>query len=135
MICLERHFGGRADIRKVLEDDWHTLDAWSFAHPLEPFKYPTAALRSRVRVPYLSRQFVVGGVFVHIFNDDRSTRYIECLEFLLQLLQHLKDAFGVCGNPYCAAASPNAMWDSCPCVNGGHDRLVTPCVFIRPGTV
>lgn len=100
----------RADIRKFLDDEWRAIESWHLAHPTEPLKYPVHTLQSRVSIPAAASQFVVHGVFVHVFNEDKSTRGLDLLDFVQALLQYLKEAFEkVCANDSDEQALTNCM--------------------------
>ncbi len=59
-------------------------------------------LQSRVSIPAAASQFVVHGVFVHVFNEDKSTRGLDLLDFVQALLQYLKEAFEASGCAVCS---------------------------------
>ena len=71
------------------------MDTWFASHVLEPYKYRVDSVLSRQKKPFYDRQLIVGGVFVHVFNDVKSCRGMAADAFLASLVQHLKASFKV----------------------------------------
>jgi hypothetical protein len=89
----------RKDVRSFIENEWTTADDWLTSRPEDPLSYRLDNLFDRLHRKALSREAVVGDVFLFPFNSKPNVRELDPAAFLKALLERAKKELPTAMNP------------------------------------